>query len=107
LATIEHFRRYMGVDGAIYPARRKLEHNKQDYKLNYSGPKALLVIRRLRAYLVRKRPEALVAISFCLNGQISRRFGPRGVPKEVCVVVPSVVLNGCRLGGKCLRLHAQ
>ena len=31
----------------------------------------------------RKRPEALVAISFCLNGQISRRFGPYGVPREV------------------------
>lgn len=42
------------------------------------------MIRRLRAYLVRKRPEALVvAISFCLNGQISRRFGPHGVPAAV------------------------
>ena len=41
------------------------------------------MIRRLRAYLVRKRLEALVAISFCLNGQISRRFGPRGVPPDV------------------------
>lgn len=83
LQTLEHFRRCVGVDGAIYPVKRKLEHNKQVYNLNYSGPKALLVIRRLRAYLVRKRPEALVAISFCLNGQISRRFGPHGVPASV------------------------
>lgn len=83
LQTLEHFRRCVGVDGAIYPVKRKLEHNKQVYNLNYSGPKALLVIRRLRAYLVRKRPEALVAISFCLNGQISRRFGPHGVPAAV------------------------
>lgn len=83
LQTLEHFRRCVGVEGAIYPVKRKLEHNKQVYNLNYSGPKALLVIRRLRAYLVRKRPEALVAISFCLNGQISRRFGPHGVPAAV------------------------
>lgn len=81
--TLEHFRRCVGVDGVIYDVKRKLEHNKQVYTLNYSGPKALLVIQRLRAYLVRKRPEALVAISFCLNGQISRRFGPRGVPPDV------------------------
>lgn len=83
LQTLEHFRRCVGVDGVIYAAKRKLEHNKQVYNLNYSGPKALLVIRRLRAYLVRKRPEALVAISFCLNGQISQRFGRYGVPPEV------------------------
>lgn len=83
LQTLEHFRRSVGVDGVIYAVKRKLEHNKQVYNLNYSGPKALLVIRRLRAFLVRKRPEALVAISFCLNGQISRRFGPHGVPAAV------------------------
>lgn len=83
LQTLEHFRRCVGVDGVIYAVKRKLEHNKQVYTLNYSGPKALLVIQRLRAYLVRKRPEALVAISFCLNGQISRRFGPHGVPADV------------------------
>ncbi|MDI1269259.1 MAG: hypothetical protein PSV40_09195 [Polaromonas sp.] len=81
--TLEHFRRCVDVDGVIYDVKRKLEHNKQVYTLNYSGPKALLVIQRLRAYLVRKRLEALVAISFCLNGQISRRFGPRGVPTDV------------------------
>ena len=83
LQTLEHFRRSVGVDGMIYAVKRKLEHNKQVYTLNYSGPRALLVIRRLRAFLVRKRPEAQVAISFCLNGQISRRFGPHGVPREV------------------------
>jgi hypothetical protein len=83
LQTLEHFRRSVGVDGVIYAVKRKLEHNKQVYTLNYSGPRALLVIRRLRAFLVRKRPEAMVAISFCLNGQISRRFGPHGVPTDV------------------------
>ncbi len=83
LQTLEHFRRSVDVDGVIYAVKRKLEHNKQVYTLNYSGPRALLVIRRLRAFLVRKRPEAQVAISFCLNGQISRRFGPHGVPREV------------------------
>jgi hypothetical protein len=83
LQTLEHFRRSVGVDGVIYAVKRKLEHNKQVYTLNYSGPRALLVIRRLRAFLVRKRQEALVAISFCLNGQISRRFGPHGVPTDV------------------------
>ena len=86
LQTLEHFRRSVGVDGVIYAVKRKLEHNKQVYTLNYSGPRALLVIRRLRAFLVRKRPEAQVAISFCLNGQISRRFGPHGVPREVDAV---------------------
>lgn len=83
LQTLEHFRRSVGVHGVIYAVKRKLEHNKQVYTLNYSGPKALLVILRLRSLLVRKRPEALVAMSFCLHGQISRRFGPHGVPTSV------------------------
>jgi len=40
-------------------------------------------VKLLNDYLVRKRQEAVVALSFCENGQISRRFGRQGVPPDI------------------------
>ncbi|MGC4367034.1 hypothetical protein [Hydrogenophaga sp. R2] len=83
LQTLEHFRSCVGVTAPIHEVKRRIGHNRQVYTLNYAGPKALLVLQRLRAYLVRKRPEAEVALSFIEKGQVGRRFGPRGVPPQL------------------------
>lgn len=83
LQTLQHFRECVGVYSPINEVKRRVEHNRQVYTLNYSGPKALLVIERLRGRLVRKSAEAEVALSFIEKGQVGRRFGPRGVPPQL------------------------
>jgi len=83
LQTLEHFQRCVNVPSIIYAVRRQIGHNKQVYTLNFTGPNAMRLVKLLHSYLVRKRQEAAVALSFCENGQISRRFGRHGVPPAV------------------------
>jgi len=81
--TLEHFRDSVGIDAPIYAAKRKLQHNRQVYVINYAGPKAQRVIERLEGLMFRKRLEAQVAIDFCEKGQASRNFGRNGIPPEI------------------------
>lgn len=83
LQTLKHFRVCVGVPEQIYEVKRRISHNRQVYALMYSGPKAVLVLQRLAAHLVRKRAEAEVALSFIEKGQVGRRFGGRGVPPSI------------------------
>lgn len=83
LQTLKHFRVCVGVPAPIHEVKRRIGHNRQVYALMYSGPKAVLVLQRLAAHLVRKRPEAEVALSFIEKGQVGRRFGGRGVPPAI------------------------
>ena len=83
LQTLKHFRVCVGVPAQIHEVKRRIGHNRQVYALMYSGPKAVLVLQRLAAHLVRKRPEAEVALSFIEKGQVGRRFGGRGVPPSI------------------------
>jgi hypothetical protein len=83
LQTLKHFRVCVGVPAPIHEVKRRIGHNRQVYALMYSGPKAVLVLQRLAAYLVRKRPEAEVALSFIEKGQVGRRFGGKGVPPAI------------------------
>jgi hypothetical protein len=83
LQTLKHFRVCVGVPAPIHEVKRRIGHNRQVYVLMYSGPKAVLVLQRLAAHLVRKRPEAEVALSFIEKGQVGRRFGGRGVPPSI------------------------
>lgn len=83
LQTLQHFQRCVNVPSTIYAVRRQLGHNKQVYTLNFTGPNAMRLVQLLKNYLVRKRQEATVALSFCELGQISRRFGRHGVPPAV------------------------
>lgn len=78
--TLEHFQASVGLPGALNLMKRRVEHNKQVYVLTYNGPGARALIERLQPCLYRKRHEAAVALEFCELGQISRRFGPAGVP---------------------------
>lgn len=83
LQTLKHFRVCVGVPAPIHEVKRRIGHNRQVYALMYSGPKAVLVLQRLAAHLVRKRPEGEVALSFIEKGQVGRRFGGRGVPPSI------------------------
>ncbi|MGC4396507.1 hypothetical protein [Hydrogenophaga sp. T2] len=83
LQTLKHFRVCVGVPEQIHEVKRRISHNRQVYALMYSGPKAVLVLQRLAAHLVRKRAEAEVALSFIDKGQVGRRFGVRGVPPAI------------------------
>jgi hypothetical protein len=83
LQTLKHFRVCVGVPAPIHEVKRRIGHNRQVYALMYSGPKAVLVLQRLAAHLVRKRAEAEVALSFIDKGQVGRRFGVRGVPPAI------------------------
>ena len=83
LQTLKHFRVCVGVPAPIHEVKRRIGHNRQVYALMYSGPKAVLVLQRLAAHLVRKRAEAEVALSFIDKGQVGRRFGVRGVPPSI------------------------
>ncbi|WP_137921458.1 hypothetical protein [Hydrogenophaga sp. 2FB] len=83
LQTLQHFQRCVNVPSMIYAVRRQIGRNKQVYTLNFTGPNAMRLVALLHGYLVRKRQEAAVALSFCENGQISRRFGRHGVPPGV------------------------
>jgi hypothetical protein len=83
LQTLKHFRVCVGVPAPIHEVKRRIGHNRQVYALMYSGPKAVLVLQRLAAHLVRKRPEAEVALSFIEKGQVGRRFGGRSVPSAI------------------------
>lgn len=83
LQTLKHFRVCVGVPAPIHEVKRRIGHNRQVYALMYSGPKAVLVLQRLAAHLVRKRPEAEVALSFIEKGLVGRRFGGRGVPPSI------------------------
>lgn len=78
--TLEHFQASVRIPGTLNEMKRRVEHNKQVYVLNYNGPSARALIERLQGCLYRKRHEAAVALEFCELGQISRRFGRAGVP---------------------------
>lgn len=81
--TLEHFRDSINVEAPIYAIKRRAQHNKQIYVINYGGAKARKVIEVLNGHLFRKRIEAQVAIDFCEAGQSSRSFGSRGVPPQI------------------------
>lgn len=83
LEVLEHLRDGTGIHGRIYKVRRTAKHNKQVYTLNYEGKHALAFIALLLPHLVRKREEALAAMSFWFDGQMGRRWGPKGIPAEV------------------------
>ena len=82
-ATLEHFVHCVGVAAKIRPVKRDNSQNRQVWRLAYDGPQALAVITVLHRYLVRKKPEARVAIEFVVKGRIALHPGPAGTPKRL------------------------
>lgn len=78
LEVLEHLRDGLGITDCIYKVKRKPQHNRQVYALNFNGKCALAVIIALYPYLIRKQPEAQTAIDFWRHGQCGKHPGPRG-----------------------------
>jgi hypothetical protein len=76
LQVLQHFKDGMGIHSKIYPVKRLMQHNRQIYTLNYSGVKALELIRTLQPYLFRKQLEAQAALDYWTEGQCGQH--PRG-----------------------------
>jgi hypothetical protein len=84
LQVLEHFQGGMGIPSRIYPVKRLMQHNRQIYTLNYTGKKALELIRTLQPYLVRKQLEAQAALDYWIEGQCGQRpKGMRSWPSDV------------------------
>jgi hypothetical protein len=84
LQVLQYFQAGMGIHSKIYPVKRLMQHNRQIYTLNYSGVKALELIRCLQPYLVRKQLEARAALDYWVLGQCGQRpKGCRSWPAQV------------------------
>ena len=81
--VLEHFRDGVGIDARIYKVKRTEQHNKQVYTLNFEGKKALALIALLMPHLVRKQEEAQTAMAFWVEGQVGKRWGPKGIRPDV------------------------
>lgn len=85
LQVLQHFKDGMGIHSKIYPVKRLMQHNRQIYTLNYSGVKALELIRTLKPYLFRKQLEAQAALDYWTEGQCGQH--PRGMRKWPAEVI--------------------
>ena len=83
LEVLEHLRDGLGITDCLYKTKRLLQHNKQMYALNLTGKGALAVIIALFPYLVRKQPEAQVAMDYWQHCQCGKHPGPHGWPAYV------------------------
>jgi hypothetical protein len=83
LDTLVHFVHCVGVPATIRPVKRETDHSRQIWRLMYDGPQAYQAIRYLRRHLVRKRPEADVALEFVRKGCIHLHPGPKGTPANL------------------------
>ncbi len=77
------FQRCVGIAGRLYATRRTAKTNRQTYQLTYDGRTAYAVIRRLVPWLVRKKPEAQVAMAYFEFARPSWHPGRRGCPAEL------------------------
>lgn len=84
--TLQRFRGILAGQGAIghfYEVRRTTLTNRQVYILVYDGSNAAAALSALLPYLVRKRPEAEVALEYMQVAQVGCLPGPRGLPASV------------------------
>jgi hypothetical protein len=84
--VLEHFRETLGVHGNLYRVARTAGQNRQNYVLIYDGRFALALISSVGPHLVRKRPEADVAMLYWFSGAGGVRFGSKGVPPDVLAI---------------------
>ena len=78
-----HFQRSVGVPGRLYATKRTTVTNRQLYQLTYDGVRAHQVIQRLEPWLIRKRPEAIVALQYMTECRIGWHPGPTGFPESL------------------------
>lgn len=83
LSVLTHLRDGMAIPAPIYQVKRRDQHRRQCFTLNYDGAQAMKVIEMLAPHLVRKRPEADAARDFWTHGRMGHRPGPKGLSPEV------------------------
>jgi len=81
--TLGRLRWVLGESSHLHELARKMGHNRQVYSLTYDGGHALRVLARVAPFLVRKRMEARVALSYRRRGWMGIHPGPKGYPPHV------------------------
>jgi hypothetical protein len=81
--TLARLRWVLGESSHLHELTRRMAHNRQVYSLTYDGAHALRVLARVAPFLVRKRMEARVALSYRRRGWMGVHPGPKGYPPHV------------------------
>jgi hypothetical protein len=81
--TLANFIHCVGVAAKVRPVKRDHSQNRQVWRVVYDGPQAYAVICTISRYLVRKQPEARVAMDFVKKGRIDLHPGCKGTPKRL------------------------
>jgi hypothetical protein len=97
LPTLQHLQVVLNEKSTIYPVKRTRFHNKPVWTLVLNGTHALIALRKLSGFLVRKLQEYLVCEELHASGQLSERPGRRGH-------TPSVAANRRALAKKLVNL---
>jgi hypothetical protein len=93
LGVLQHFVAVVGVPGRLYNVKRTLSQNKPCFRVCYDGKAAFEVLRILRPYLIRKAPEADVAMLYAATCEISNHPGPNGCSAAVWALRKSFYLK--------------
>lgn len=83
LGTLADFQQLTGKVGRIYQIRRQGPANRDSFSLNYAGDAAAELLDTLLPYLVRKHDEAVVALQFQRESEVTRHFGRNGCPEHI------------------------
>lgn len=83
LECLEKLREILDEPSHLYLVRRRVAHNKQLHSLIYDGIHAMRAVAKVGRYLVRKRMEARVMLSYRRRGWMSVLPGPGGYPPQV------------------------
>lgn len=83
LEVLLHFIQAVGVPGRIYSPKRTTLTNRQLYQLTYDGSRAHQVIERIHPWLVRKKPEATIALRYMSECRVGWHPGPTGFPEDL------------------------
>lgn len=83
LGTLSDFQNLTGLAGRIYQVRRQGPANRDSFSLNYDGNTAAALLDTLLPYLRRKQDEAVVALTFQRDCEITTHFGAKGCPESI------------------------
>jgi hypothetical protein len=83
LDTLIDFQNFVGIPGYLYPIRRSLNQNRDAFQLIFDGDKAAKLLEMLQPYLLRKAPEAAVALQYQRTCDVNVRAGRAGFSAAV------------------------
>ncbi len=83
LHTLIDFQSILGIPGYLYQIRRNISQNRDCFQLIFDGDNAAELLAILQPYLLRKAPEAAVALQYQRTCDVNRRVGRAGFPAGV------------------------